>query len=468
MKTLVKTTSSLAMVMALAACAVGPDYVKPALAPMQVQSPQVAAFAAQAQTQVQDWWLWFDDAALSAHIEAALASNHDLEQAWANLMVARAAFDERQVDRLPAVTAQASYQRNRQLQAGTQDAAERRTSSAIRLGMDVQWEIDLFGRLARLSRAAQARADAAQAQWQQLRLSLAAEVAYAYFEGQGARHRLAVAEAEVDNWRQTVAVAQAGVEAGNRLPDELENARSQWLRSQAQIPLLRADMQRAAYRLDVLAGQAPGHTAQDVGPASALPLATRLPLGDVDALIRGRPDVVQAERLLAASTEDVGAATADLYPRLDLAGFIGFFALRGADLGSVARAFELAPGASWPALHLGSAKARLRAAQARSQGALSAYYQAVLLAQEEVENAVTLLVEHQQRVQDLLQAGVHAQAALDMAQRRYQAGSGSYLAVLENQRTLFDLKREAALAETASYINVVALYKALGWGVSPL
>ncbi|MEG1456127.1 MAG: TolC family protein, partial [Comamonas sp.] len=94
----------------------------------------------------------------------------------------------------------------------------------------------------------------------------------------------------------------------------------------------------------MLTGQRPGHSpfaAQTLAPA---PLARQLPLGDVDQLIRQRPDVVRAERLLAASTEDVGAATAELYPRLNLGAFVGFFALRGADAGLGTRAFALAPG----------------------------------------------------------------------------------------------------------------------------
>src|SRR5690606_13388156 len=124
----------------------------------------------------------------------------------------------------------------------------------------------------------------------------------------------------------------------------------------------------------------------------------------------------------------------ELYPRLDISGFLGLFALRSADFGrSASHAFELAPGLDWPALRLGTARARLRGAQAQSHGVRAAYEQAVLKAQEEVEGAITHLVEQQRQLASLLQSARHAQAALQIAEQRYRAGSGSYQAVLENQ-----------------------------------
>ena len=457
---------ALAMPLWLTACAVGPDYREPALAPIKLHSAQATQLSAEQKADdAQDWWVFFDDPVLTRHMQAALEHNHDIRQAGAKLLAARAAFDERQSDRLPDARVQAGYQRGRQQQMGAQDDVVRSSSHSYRLGVDVQWEIDLFGRLARLSESARATAQASEAHWRQIRQSIAAEVAYAYFESIGLQRQLAQAEAETASWQETAALTQAKVEAGNGLMDELENARSQWQSSQATIPPLQAALQQARYRLDVLLGERPGTTLSASEQLPSLPLVRQLPLGDVNMQIRQRPDVRHAERLLAASTADVGAATADLYPRLNLAGFLGFFALRGADLGSAARAFELAPSASWPALRFGGVRARLRGAEAIEQGALAAYEQTVLRAQEEVENAVVALVEHQRRVQSLVRAAAHAQSALDIAQARYQAGAGAYQNVLENQRSLFALKKEVAVAETSSYVNVVTLYKALGWGM---
>lgn len=314
-----------------------------------------------------------------------------------------------------------------------------------------------------MSRAAQARAEVSQADLEQVRLSIAAQVAHAYFAVQGQRQQLVLARDEIRSWQATTALAEAQLQAGSGLPEHRESARSQLVQAQAAIAPLEASLQASLYRLAVLCGQRPGSLAVEPGAWPNLPLARQLPLGDVDALIRQRPDVVRAERLLSARVEEQGAATADLYPRLNLGGFIGFVALRDSDLGSAARAFELAPGLSWPAFDLGTLRARLRGAQALSQGEAARFEHVLLQAMEEVEGAVTQLAQHQRHLLLMVQAARHGEAAFDIAQQRYGAGAGSYLAVLESQRDLLRTRQAIALAQTASYRTVVDLYKALAW-----
>ncbi|MGK5028999.1 efflux transporter outer membrane subunit [Janthinobacterium sp. MDT1-19] len=446
----------------LAGCVVSPAYVTPGTPDVHLASPQQAQFAPGASAVSETaWWTFFDDARLSQLIASALEHNLDIAQAQANLLAARAVFDERRLDELPAVTSQAGWQR--QVQQNTADS--RAASASTRVGFDAQWEIDLFGRLAHISRSAQARADAAQADLRQVQLTIAADVARNYYEALGYQQNLALTQAQVQSWRDTVALIDARIRAGSGLPEERHNALANLARSDAMLPSLQAGLRQAQYRLDVLSGQAPGAISLATMPRQEAPLAGQLPLGDVNRLIKQRPDVVRAERLLAASSEDVGAATADLYPRLSLGGFLGFFALRGSGVfDGGARAFEVAPSVSYPAFRLGSVKARLRGTQAEAQGALARYAQAILVAQEDVENAVTQLAENQTRLASFLKSARHGNAALDIANTRYQSGSGSYQAVLENQRALYDIRREALQVETASYIDAIALYKALGWG----
>lgn len=449
-------------------CAVGPRYTEPETPPIVLASPSVEVVlptVGSFEAMPARWWVFFKDEGLTQWVDAALAHNHDIRRARANLLAARAIFDERQLDRLPGVTSAAGYTRSLSQQPGGGGPPVRTLSESWQAGFDVQWEIDLFGRLDRLSRSAMAYAEASQAELELARLSVAAEVARVWFEAQGIQRQLEVAEQEADSWRETVSLAEAALRAGAGLPEEVENARTNLLHSEAAIPTLTTALQKARYRLDVLAGRRPGQGLADPAALSAAPHALQLPVGDADRLIRRRPDVVRAERLLAASVENVGAATADLYPRLNLGGFIGFFALRGGDLGSAAsRAFEFAPGLSWPALRLGNARARLRGAEAISQGAFAGYEQTLLRAQEDVENAITELIGHQRHLAFLLKSARHAQAAFEIADKRYRVGTGRYQAVLENQRALFQTKQRIAQAETASYLHVVALYKALGWG----
>lgn len=460
-----KTLICLTGIVLLAGCSAGPAYHTPSTAPLALASAQKDRFAQQASLPAQ-WWTFFEDPQLSGLIDTALHHNHDIRIARANLLAARAVFDDRRLDQYPGVTARGAYNRSleQQLPVGG-GRPERMASDSYRAGFDVQWEIDLFGRLQHLTASAQAQAQAASADLALMQLSIAADVARSYYERQGLSRQLDVAKAQVDAWRETLKLTTAQVRAGSGQLEDQQNAHANLLQSEAAIPPLQARLQAAGYRLDVLTGRAPSAQHKAMASEFLPPLARQLPLGDVDQLIRQRPDVISAERRLAASTEDVGAATADLYPRLDLGGFIGFFALRGADLGSAAsRAYELAPSVSWPAFRLGNARARLRGSQALAEGALARYQQSMLKAQEEVEGAVAQLAENQTRLGALIESAGHGEQAVQIAAKRYRSGSGAYLAVLENQRAFYAIKQEVAEAETASYLNAIALYKALGWG----
>lgn len=469
MKKLVHLFFSAVSVFIVSACTVGPDYQKPqqtwaasenAVAPVFSDAGHNRALHTNA------WWLLLDDAQLDQWIETALQNNQDIQQATARLGAAMAGVDESYWQRLPTLSPEAGYSRSRMQQPGADGQITRPQSTASRTGASVQWEVDLFGRLRRLHEAAVARSEAADADLSQVRMSIVAAVATSWFEYRGLQQQIEWALAEQKSWRDTLALVQSGVSLGRELPENLENVQAQLHRSDAALPALRAAQQAARYRLDVLTGVQPGQREID-GDISLTPLLLReLPVGDVRERVLARPDVVQAERLLAASTADTGAAKAALYPALNIKGFVGFFALRGSSaLDAAARAYEWNSLLQWDGLNPGNARAQLRASEARLLGASAHYQQVVLRAFEEVENALTALREEQQQLFSLTQAASHAERALTLATRRYEAGSGSYLAVLENQRALFAVRQQVASAETGSYLNVVDLYKSLGWSI---
>lgn len=151
--TIFRACSATALATALAGCAVGPQYVRPQASAIVLASPQAAEFTAPgAESMPAAWWRVFEDDDLGRWIEMALAHNHDIRQARASLLAARAVFDERRLDRLPGVTSGAGYTRGIQQQPSQGGA--RTLSESWQAGFDVQWEIDLFGRLDRLQEAA--------------------------------------------------------------------------------------------------------------------------------------------------------------------------------------------------------------------------------------------------------------------------------------------------------------------------
>jgi multidrug efflux system outer membrane protein len=444
-------------------CTVGPDYHASQEPAVQLtQSPDAALYS---NTRLQqDWWRQFQDPQLDALIDQALSRNHDLRIAQARLLEARAVLDQRQLDQLPTVTASGAYSRSLS-QANPGPSGERNLAKTYQAGLDAQWELDLFGRLQRLSESSSARAEAVAADLAQTRIVVTAEVARHYFEMRGAQRQLAVARANLRNQEKTVELVQGRVDAGRGTADELASALAERARVQATLPGLETRQALSRYRLAVLTGSRPIDL-QALTNLKALPaLVTRLPIGQISDLLRQRPDVASAERTLAASNADIGAVTAELYPRVDLGGFLGFVALRGGDLGeSGSRAFSVMPSVSWPALHLASVKARQREAQAREVGSRARYEQVVLNAIEETEGALTTYSLSQQRVRSLAEAAAQSERAARLAHARYEAGGATYLVELDAQRTQLNAQDALTQAETASYLNVVLLYKALGGG----
>lgn len=447
----------------MAGCTVGPDYKPASDKPITLTQQLPTALYAADRLQ-QDWWRQFKDSQLDALIEQALASNHDIRIAQARLGEARAVFDERELDKRPTVTAGAGYSRSIS-QANTGPMGERNLSKSYSAGLDAQWEIDLFGRLQRLSQAAEARSEAVADDLLQVRIVVVAEVASNYFKWYGAQQQLSVARANLANQDAAVRVVRSMVEHGRGNPDELESAQALQASIKASLAPLQTRSALARFRLAVLAGIHPDQLMALEKATPLPPLGTRLPIGDITDLLRRRPDVASAERALAASNADVGAITAELYPRVDLGGFLGFVALRGGDLGEgSSRAFSVMPSVSWPALHLASVKARQRAAMARYQGAHAQYELVALRAIEETESALTTYSQSQERLRHLAESAEHSAQAASLAGIRYKAGKAPYLVALDARRTLFAYQDALAQADTATFLDVVALYKALGGG----
>ena len=448
--------------LALAGCAVGPDYQRPQDAPVVLASPEAALFSADALQR--DWWKQLQDPQLDQLVALALSRNHDIRIAQSRLAESRAVLDEKELDRLPAVTLDGRYERSLS-QANAGPTGQRNLAQSYRAGFDATWELDLWGRLRHAAQGAAARSEAQQADLAQTRIVVAAEVARNYFELRGAEQRLAVARANLASQRDSLRVTEAMVQAGRGDEGDLASARAELETVQASVPVQVTARRLAQYRLAVLAGMRPVELAALDASQPLAPLTARLPIGDVGALLSRRPDVAAAERNMAAANADVGGATAELYPRIDLGGFLGFVALRGADIGAASsRAFSVASGVNWPALHLPTALARKRAAVARADGVVARYEQTVLQAVQELESALTEFGQTQQRLGNLLEAAAQSRRAADLAQLRYRAGSAPYLTVLDAQRTLLRAQDAVAVAETDSYTRLVALYKALGGG----
>ena len=453
------------LVLALSACAVGPDYT--------TQTPEAANITAAADAKQYDhgkfegiWWQQFDDPTLNQLVTQSLSGNRDLRVAFARLRSARAIRDDASNDAMPTITSRVSSDVGKGQIPG--QTTQRVNSERYDLGLDMAWELDLFGRIQRNLEASDADQQAAEADLYQLQVTLIAELVDAYGQLRGAQLRERIALDNLKNQQEsrtiTVSLRDAGV--GDQL--DVERADARLAAVEASVPQLQAEQVRERNRIATLLGQRPDKLSVDLSPKDLPAIAKALPIGDPGQLLQRRPDILSAERKLASATARIGVAKADLFPRVSLSGFLGFTAGRGSQIGSsAANAWALGPSITWAAFDLGSVRARLRGADAEADGALANYEQQVLLALEESENAFSDYGKRQQRLVSLIRQSESSRAAADLAQIRYREGTVDFLVLLDAQRERLAAEDAQAQAEVDLYRGIVAIYKALGGGWQP-
>jgi len=446
----------------LSACAVGPDYHAPELAP-------VTAFnnASSSQTDAKNfearWWTQFGDSTLDALVSRALSNSLDLKMAIARVAASRAAVGDAQSNQLPTITGDASYTRSRAQQPGFGN--DKISISRYQAGFDAAWELDFFGGTRRAVEAARANSQASVADLRDAQVRLIAEVARNYFELRGAQLRLEIASRDLAGQSETVQLTRVRREVGTGPEQDVASASARLAATEARIPQLRATEKLAGYRLDVLTGARPGETGIDLSPKSFKPLATALAIGAPEDLLGRRPDVQRAERELAAATASVGIATADFYPHIEISGFVGFLSGTSIDFGKGAsQAFSIGPSVTWNGLNWKRVQARLNESKANADEAFANYQQTVLLALEDIEGSLTLFNTQRERTDHLLEQAQQSRRAAELAEIRYKEGATDFLVLLDAQRTALAAEDELAQSETGINTSAIAVYKALGGG----
>ncbi|MFN6933805.1 efflux transporter outer membrane subunit [Altererythrobacter sp. H2] len=446
---------------ALAACAtVGPDYRVPeASTPAQAPFVSAASPAFTGDEPPGQWWRLYGDPVLDDLVEQALVANTDLRVAAANLAQARAVLREVRAGRLPSTTVSGAAQYADEPGPGDAD-------TVFDAGLDVGYQIDLFGRIRRAVEASRADVEAVQAAFDFTRVTIAAETARAYVDACNAGRQLDVAEQSVGIQEQTFDLTRRLVAGGRGTALDTAQAGSLLEQTRAQLPTLQAQQRTALYRLSVLTGQPPAEFSQAVAQCATSPaLSQPIPVGNGASLLARRPDIRQAERELAAATARVGVATAELYPDITLGGSIGSTAssLGGLTSGDGFR-FGLGPLISWSFPNTGVARARIAQAEAGAEAALARFDGTWLGALEETESALTRYANELDRVAILRRAREHSAEAARIARLRYQAGRENFQVVLEAERSLS--QTEAALAQAEAQLSTyqIAVFLSLGGG----
>jgi NodT family efflux transporter outer membrane factor (OMF) lipoprotein len=456
------------LAMGLAACTVGTDYQPPSLQTPESWSGEAPDATVPAGTAaLARWWTLFGDPQLDFLLEQAVAANRDLRIAAARIREARARRGVTAADAWPGVDLGAAYERSRD----SENSAAGRTSSEsahdlFQAGFDANWELDIFGRVKRAVEAAEATIGVAEENRRDVLVTLQAEVARNYLELRGSQRRIAATRENVETQRQTLALTQGRFAAGLSSRLDVAQAEAQLAATEAQIPGLETAARVAIHRLGVLTGQAPAALLAELSPDGLLPSQPAVvPLALPAELLRRRPDIRRAERELAASTALIGVAVADLFPRFSLSALLGVQSSNFSDLADGASGYwSFGPALRWPVFDAGRARANIRVQDARQEQFLAAYEQTVLLALEEVENALVAWDREQAARRALEQAVDANRRAVAMADELYRTGLVDFLHVLQSEGALYQSQDWLIRSEQQVFINMVALFKALGGG----
>ena len=454
-----------------AGCAVWPNYEQREYATADDWiEPAAARYA---DTLPDEWWLALDDEALNAYLEAAVTYNLDIKAALARVDEARAARGIARSVFWPQLAVNGSYtsfEQSLEAQTGAPPLIEAgaidREIDFYNLSLDASWEIDVFGGNRRRAESAAAGLEASIAAYDGVRLAALSETAAAYFELRGAQQRLAIVESNIAAQQRTLELTRRKVETGlGRKIDQLR-AEAQLDAIGALVPALRASIRASTYRLGVLTGKMPEEMRDEVAVAGTLPDAPlAIPVGMRADVLRRRPDVVAAERELAAATARVGVAKADFFPRFILNASYGFEAGDPGRIGtSDARTTALVPFVSWPVFQGGRLRASLEGANARATAAAFDYERIVLEAIADAESAISAYAEELDTYGRLTSAATASREAATIAQKLYEQGLSDFLTVLDADRRRDEAEDQRAQSHTRLMLNLTRVYKALGGG----
>ena len=466
------------MLMTASGCAVGPRYVAPV-----PQSPvsfngaaAVEARAAGMNTvDMAAWWQSFQDPLLVAYVERALAQNLDLQQARARVLQARAALRASNAALLPSgqVTGQAgeNYQSLETPigRIGSAFPQFERSTETYELNVAASWELDLFG-------GRDAARDAARAEWQAStagavasRLTVAAQTADTYIQIRSLQARLDVARAQTQTQQRLVDLIALQYRKGIAAELQVRQAEGAAAQVRAVLPALQNELDIAMNALDILVGDQPGSSRTTLTVPAPIPAPPGISTaGGPAELLRRRPDIIAAERTLAASNAQIGVAISEYYPKFTLSGLLGTatMGVGGLFSGNATQANGIL-GLRWRLFDFGRVDAEIKAARGRNAEALAAYRLTVLKASQDVENAFSTLVQQETRAATLARGETALSRARETSDRAYRGGVVSLVEVLDADRRLLETRDSAIQARTAASRGAVASFRALGGGWNP-
>jgi len=422
------------------------------------------------------WWKGFNDAELTKIVDRALAQNLDLAASYARVEQARAAAQAAGANRKPAFGLVGSDTASHQSVATPIGRAVsgvipgfNRNQNILDLGIAASWETDIFGSLRRGAEAASAEAQSAEAERLGTRVSVVAEAADAYIQIRAAQMRLAFAKEQIETDEHLLQLVLQRRQAGVASDRELAQAEALLSEARATVPQLNIILEGQLNRLDVVTGAQPGTYAAEVSAPEDIPAIPSISnTFDAADLLRRRPDIIAAERRIAASNARIGQALAEYYPKSSLSALLGSEAETP---GSLFREAGFQPaliaGLRWRLFDFGRVDAEVKQARGANAEALMRYRSSVLRATEDVEDAFSALAQSELRRDEIAREISSLQRAKDLSEQSYKAGVIPLTDVLDADRQLLVAKDNLASTRGSAARAAIGSFRALGGGWTP-
>ncbi len=446
----------------LAGCTMGPDYQRPVVD--QPDSYRYATEDAQ-DTSNLPWWRQFQDPVLDGLINEALAGNKNLGIAAANMEQAAAVLTQIRAPFYP----QASYgvnadrQRVSELNATPVPGSVPNPRNAFQIFAGATWEIDLWGRIQRLSESAQASLFATEEVYRGVILSLVASVANTYIQLCGLDEQLLIARYNMDSYGKAVKLFELQFKYGQVSRMTVEQARTRFETAAAMIPQFESQIAQAENALSILLGRNPGPIVR--GKALRELVLPAVPSGLPSQLLERRPDVAQAEQNLIAANARIGAAKALYFPTISLTGSYGQASKDLSDLfKGPARQWGYSGSVTGPIFTAGAISGQVRQAEAARKGALLAYESSIQSAFADVENALIMRTKIGEQIEAQGRLVDAAREYVRLARLQYQGGYVPYSTVLQAEEQLFPAELNYAQYNASLYTSLINIYKAMGGG----
>ncbi len=444
----------------LAGCTLGPDYARPDIdtpAAWRIEQPLANDLASS------DWWLQFNDPVLDTLVEDSLRGNLDVRIAAARVDQFLGALNATRSQLYPQIGYGAEASRAQASRIGQPPLPPGADSyfSLYQASLGAAWQVDLFGRVRRLSEAAQAQVYASEQAQRGVVLTLVSNVASSYIGLRALDRQLEIAKATADNFNATARIFDLRFKAGIVSKTEVMQITSQAQQAMAVIPAFEQAIAAQENLISILLGRNPGPIPR--GKTIDQLITPQIPSDLPTTLLSRRPDILQAEQNLVAANANVGATKALYFPNISITGLLGSVSTAFSDLFTdPASAMFIGAGVTGPVFTFGGIKGQVKSAEAQKQQAQLIYQQTILNAFRETNDALTgsfkknnEVAEQQKRVDALREFA-------RLSNLRFEKGITAYLDVLVAENELFSAELAAVRLRADKNILVINVYRAMG------